>query len=439
MAKVEVVSSSLVPMASVDTIPMSRLDLTPWDLQMLLFEPIQQGVLFHKPTFAIDFIIDYVKASLSRVLDYFPPLAGRLATENNNNDTKTAVYFVDCNNKGAGIIHAAAPNVSVSQISDAKYTPEFVYSFFPLNGTRNFHGTFEPLFAVQVTELEDGLFFGCAANHAVMDGSSMWHVLQSLSEIVRGHKKISKMPSFARDFPGWQNRPIHVPMPDDGTTKTATRPMLLDRVFHVSKESVAEIKARAGPDVGMITSFQAIVAHVWRCVARCRRQLGVGGGEETMVTGVGARGRVDLPEGYFGNAISGSTLCMGEEELLGGGLGRAVLGLKAFVDREGTAEAVLGFVRDWAKNPRVHVPGSCTLLVSSLPNFDAYRGIGDVGLGRAVAVRTGRAQKWNGRVAIFNAAEGDGVDVEVCLAPEVMAALEEDTEFMDSTLLQNIK
>ncbi|CAA0826838.1 Uncharacterized acetyltransferase [Striga hermonthica] len=292
-------------MASVDVTPMSRLDLTPWDLQMLLLEPIQYEILFHKHAFPIEFIIDYLKASLSRVLDYFPPLAGRLSTDNTND--KTAVYFVDCNNKGAGFIHAAATDVLVSYITEATHTPEIVFSFFPLNGTRNFQGTSEPLFAIQITQLEDGLFMGCTTNHAVVDGSSLWHLIRSWSEIGSGREKISEMPSFERDFPGWENRPIPVRVLDF-TTKIV-RPPLLERVFRISKESVAKLKARANLEAGEFTSFQVILGHIWRCVARSRKKTD-GNSEEVFVTAIGARGKIPLPKGYFGNAIDVSWLCM---------------------------------------------------------------------------------------------------------------------------------
>ncbi|GER49971.1 HXXXD-type acyl-transferase family protein [Striga asiatica] len=425
MAKVEIVSSSLVPMASVDATPMSRLDLTPWDLQMLLLEPTQYGILFHKPAFPINFIIDYLKASLSRVLDYFPPLAGRLSTEKTNNEN-TAVYFVDCNNKGAGFIHAVATDVSVAHILEATHTPEIVFSFFPLNGTRNIHGTSEPLLAIQMTELEDGLFMGCTANHAVVDGSSLWHLIRSWSEIGRGREKISEMPSFARDFLGWENRPIPVRVPEFDAK--IVRPPLVERVFHISKESVAKLKARENSEGQEFTSVQVIVAHIWRCVARSREKTG-GKREEVFVTAVGARGKIRVPEGYFGNAIDVSRLCVSREEVLG----RAALGLKEFFGGKGKEEVVLGFLEEWVKEPRlhVHVEGSYTLDVTSFPKFDAYGGMGNVGLGKPVAVRGGKAQKWDGRVTVFTAAEGDGIDVEVCLAPEVMAALEEDAEFTE--------
>lgn len=60
-----------------------RIELTPWDLQFLLLNLIQNGLLFYKPHSQqgdSNFIINRLKASLPRTLDFFPPLAGRLAT-----------------------------------------------------------------------------------------------------------------------------------------------------------------------------------------------------------------------------------------------------------------------------------------------------------------------------------------------------------------------
>ena len=52
------------------------------------------------------------------------------------------------------------------------------------------------------------------------------------------------------------------------------------------------------------------------------------------------------------------------------------------------------------------------------------------GGGKPLVARSGRAAKYDGRVSLFPGREGGGsVDVEVALAPEHMAALEQDPEF----------
>ncbi|KAJ0909408.1 putative transferase [Helianthus annuus] len=55
----------------------------------------------------------------------------------------------------------------------------------------------------------------------------------------------------------------------------------------------------------------------------------------------------------------------------------------------------------------------------------------DFGWGKPVAVRSGRANKFDGKISAFPGREGGGsVDLEVVLSPETMAELEMDEEFM---------
>ncbi|KAI9078052.1 hypothetical protein K1719_039977 [Acacia pycnantha] len=55
----------------------------------------------------------------------------------------------------------------------------------------------------------------------------------------------------------------------------------------------------------------------------------------------------------------------------------------------------------------------------------------DFGWGRPVAIRSGGANKFDGKISVFPCREGSGsVDLEVVLEPETMAGLESDEEFM---------
>jgi hypothetical protein len=55
----------------------------------------------------------------------------------------------------------------------------------------------------------------------------------------------------------------------------------------------------------------------------------------------------------------------------------------------------------------------------------------DFGWGRPLAVRSGKANKFDGKISAFPGREGNGtVDLEVVLAPETMAGIESDHEFM---------
>ena len=58
--------------------------------------------------------------------------------------------------------------------------------------------------------------------------------------------------------------------------------------------------------------------------------------------------------------------------------------------------------------------------------FDNY-----FGWGKPVAVRSGRANKFDGKISAFPGRDGGGsVDLEVVLSPETMAGIESDPEFI---------
>jgi hypothetical protein len=154
-----------------------RIELTPWDLQLLAVDHIQKGLLFLKPTPSQEnklkgSVIDHLKTSLSRTLDIFYPLAGRLVKAENDDD-KTTSFFVTCNNLGgAEFVHAVADGVIVADILKPLYVPDIVNSFFLMNRVLNCKGVSKPLLAVQVTELVDGIFICCTLNHNVVYGTS---------------------------------------------------------------------------------------------------------------------------------------------------------------------------------------------------------------------------------------------------------------------------
>ncbi|KAK9270691.1 hypothetical protein L1049_026273 [Liquidambar formosana] len=75
-----------------------------------------------------------------------------------------------------------------------------------------------------------------------------------------------------------------------------------------------------------------------------------------------------------------------------------------------------------------------TVMMGSSPRFNKY-GI-EFGLGKAVALRSGYGNKFDGKVSSYPGYEGGGsVDLEVCLLPDSMGALESDKEFMDAVSL----
>ena len=58
-------------------------------------------------------------------------------------------------------------------------------------------------------------------------------------------------------------------------------------------------------------------------------------------------------------------------------------------------------------------------------------------MGKALALRSGYANKYDGKISSFPGYEGGSIDLEVCLPPYSMRALETDEEFMDVVSLSH--
>lgn len=410
-----------------------RTALTPWELQLLLLSYIQQGLLFLKPppTRQENRIIDDLKTSLSRTLDLFYPLAGRLGTA--INEDGTASFFIHCNGAGAQFVHAAAPGLAVADVLEPTYVPSIVHSFFPLNGVCNYDGVSEPLLAVQVTELVDCLFIGCTVNHLVADGTSFWHFFNSWSEASRSCNNVSSPPIFRPWFADDTHYSIQFPQ-SALVPPIPTAPPLQEKVFHFTKERIAALKARANVEMGsdQISSLQAVSAHLWRSVIRNR---GLPGDQETrynLPIGVRPRLRPPLPQHYFGVAVLPGTATMKIGELLEMGLGHAAWKLNRTVAACTHEEEATNFLESWAKNPKllgVNTPiinGS--LYMSNSPQFNVYGT--DFGWGRPVAARSGGGNRLDGKTTFFPGESGGSIDVQVCLSQETLEAMIEDAEFM---------
>lgn len=148
---------------------------------------------------------------------------------------------------------------------------------------------------------------------------------------------------------------------------------------------------------------------------------------------IGARGRnTSVAEGYFGNAAYLATMAISEGDLLQKGLGSVALKINELVSQQNEEAARLDVeekvdIRRLGGAAAAAAEEVPVLIVGSSPRHDVYGC--DFGWGKPVAVRSGKAQKFNGLVVIFPEAESGGIDVEVCLPPEVLQSMEYDAEF----------
>ncbi|KAL5063985.1 hypothetical protein RYX36_025722 [Vicia faba] len=414
------------------------IQLTPWDLQFLQLETIQKGLLFHQPTLASNQNqINHLKQTLSTTLSFFPPLTGRLIITQHNDHNNNASCSILCNNVGALFVHAIAENTTVSDILQPNYIPPIVHSFFPLNGVKNHEATSQPILAVQVTELSNGIFIAFTINHVVSDGKSFWHFVNSWSQISKGSQKITKLPSLQRWFPNDIELPIRFPFTKKESQNRSSSKKLPERIFHFTKEKIAELKSKANAeaktqtDETKISSLQALLSHIWRRVVRCKKP----DPQEDIryVLSIGARPRMipPLEDDYFGNAAVFAGLAMKAEDILEGGIGKVGLEMNKLIMLH-CDEKIKNNFECWLRVPRlIEVAGlsnNNSLVTSSSPRFDVYGN--DFGWGKPVAVRSGGANKSNGKITVFAGTEEGSIDIEICLCNEILEALANDTEFV---------
>ncbi|XP_021769143.1 uncharacterized acetyltransferase At3g50280-like [Chenopodium quinoa] len=473
-SSVTVVSKTTVIPSQPSTIEDLKLSVS--DLPMLSCHYIQKGGLFTRPPIISTALIALLKEGLAVTLTHFPALAGRFVTNS------LGYVHITCNDSGIDFIHATAKSVFIRDILSPTDVPDVVKEFFTYDRTVSYKGHFQPLLAVQFTELADGVFIGCSVNHSVTDGTSFWNFFNTFAEVCRGVKRITKSPDFSRNSVIISPAVLKVPEGGPVVTFNEKEP-LRERIFSFSREAILLLKSKVNhrklsnsavemlgkqsndpwnnnKDGKMaskienwlrnavavskpqsltetesmaveISSFQSLSALLWRCVTRARKLNP--DKTTTFRMAVNCRHRLEpkLDPLYFGNAIQSIPTVALVDDVLSNDLRWAAEQLNKNVKDHGN-DTVRKYVSEWESNPRTFPLGNfdgAMITMGSSPRFPMYDN--DFGWGRPVAVRSGRANKFDGKISAFPGREGGGsVDLEVVLSPETMAGLESDPEFM---------
>ncbi|KAM7270708.1 hypothetical protein ACFE04_029922 [Oxalis oulophora] len=453
-SSVTVISKCTIKPDPISTSPFKTLRLSVSDLPMLSCHYIQKGVLLNYPPYSFSDLVHFLKQSLSAALYHFPALAGRF-----NTDSEGHVHIL-CNDEGLDFVVATARHFNVSNtLVQPSDVPDCFKEFFAFDRVVSYSGHVRPLAAVQVTELGDAVFIGLTMNHAVTDGTSFWHFFNTFAEICKGVKKISRSPNFGRNTVF--DSPAVLRFPAGGPTVTFDdNEPLRERIFHFSRESILKLKNRANnyninnnknnkvtlnddswksvittPLINNkkdeISSFQSLCAQLWRSVTRARKLAE--SKTTTFRMAVNCRHRLEprMDPYYFGNAIQSIPTTAESGELLSHDLHWCADLLHRNVVAHDD-EVVRRGVKGWENSPRLFPLGNndgASITMGSSPRFPMYDN--DFGWGRPLAVRSGKANKFDGKISAFPGREGNGsVDLEVVLAPETMTAVLTDVEIM---------
>ncbi|VVB09182.1 unnamed protein product [Arabis nemorensis] len=419
-----VISSSMVRPKNIVQSGRTKIHLTPHDLDLLYLVYPQRGLLFLTPDPETR-IIPRLKASLSTALEIHFPFAGRLVKVDNHGDN-TVSFHIDCDGSGAKFIHAKAESVSVNDLLQCNGSvPDFITHFFPANNVESRDALIsEPLLALQVTEMKDGVFISFGYNHMVADGSSLWSFFHTWSKIcLNGSRSNSDKLVVLKDwFLDGIDYPVHVPVSEMETPPPSRKVSTKERVFHFSKNQISYLKSKANDEIGSsdlkISCLQAVVAYLWLSIMR---HSGLNREEETQCkVAADMKLRLDPPleKECFGNVTQLAVATSTVGELLDHGLGWTALQISKTVKSQ-TNESYKTFAQNWVKNvkiPKIGVGSRLadnSLIVASSPLFEVYDH--DFGWGKPIAARAGPGNGTGGLLVMFRGVEEGSIDVHVAL------------------------
>nr|XP_018914065.1 PREDICTED: uncharacterized acetyltransferase At3g50280-like [Bemisia tabaci]XP_018914097.1 PREDICTED: uncharacterized acetyltransferase At3g50280-like isoform X2 [Bemisia tabaci] len=307
--------------------------------------------------------------------------------------------------------------MTTSDILSARYEPLIVRSFFDHKTSVSYDGRTKPLVSIQVTELNDGVFIGCSMNHAIADGVVFWRFWNTLSEIFQTDEKDKQNERPPVNLKRWssEERGPLVDFPitfQDGFVTNIDVPEGISlRKFHFSEDSVAKLKAKANSECNttVISSFQSLIAHLWRSITKARRLPG-----DQIVScnpAVNIRPRMipPLPADCFGCMAGAATARTTAGELLEKSLGWAAWQLhQAIVSYTDTS--VREFTDEWLRTPSIvditKLFASNEMNIGGSSWFDVYGN--EFGMGKAVTILSGGWLKFegNGSIETYPGREG---------------------------------
>nr|XP_043633930.1 shikimate O-hydroxycinnamoyltransferase-like [Erigeron canadensis] len=252
-----------------------------------------------------------LKDALSRALGAFYSLGGRLKKDQNGR------VEVNCQGQGALFVEAESDGVIdyygefAPTMELRKLIPAVDYSL-PIESN--------PILILQVTFFKcGGVSLGVGMHHSVVDAASMFHFINTWSDMARGLDLT--IPPFidptllaARNppqpaFEHVEYKPAYSPSTLE-SQKAAPNETTVPSIFKLSQDQLDALKVKSKEDGSTInySTFELFAGHIWKCMCKAR---GLSDDQETKVYfAIDGRGRFqpNLPTGYFGNgAVLGAT------------------------------------------------------------------------------------------------------------------------------------
>lgn len=364
---------------------------------------------------------DVLKAALSRALVPFYPLAGRLSQDDAGRPE------IHCSGEGVLFVTARA-DATLDVLGDLAPSDELRRMLVPSADLSGILAMF------QVTFFKCGrVCLGAAIHHTAADGLAALDFVNAWAAIARGDVGVPAAgpcldrtllrarapPSVRFDHAEYSRR--------GGESKP--RVPFGSAILPMSKDQIDALKGGAGQG-RRLSTFKAVVAHVWRCACKAR---GLAATEDTrLYMTADARSRVHppLPRSYMGNAIFRASAATKVSDVASGPLdavAEKVTGATTRLDDE-YVRSLLDYLELQAadasglRKGEWVMPETDLWVISwqGLPIYDA-----DFGWGRPAFM--GRAcLQFSGLVYLVPGPDDDGrLDVVVAMEPESLSRFRE--------------
>lgn len=284
-----------------------------------------------------------IQKGLSKALVSYYPLAGRLKRHEDGR------LRVTCTGEGVPFLSATA-DCSLASLGylngiDVDLAKLFVFKY----ESPSEHGA-HPLM-IQVTQFACGGFaLGMGLSHSICDGFGSAQFFRAIAELASGRSEPSVRPVWERErllVGAPTQEPIHflVDPASFSTTPYNLSADLSHASFDITAESIQKLKAglmkeKECDGKESLTTLEVLGAYVWRSKFRALDMNLDGKTNFSLAIGIRNVLEPPLPEGYYGNAFTGSFVALDGKELCEGPLSRVALLIKESKRRAATIENV---------------------------------------------------------------------------------------------------
>jgi len=390
--------------------------------------PVLTVYLYEKSRLTSCFMdIKILKDSLSRLLVYYFPFAGR-----GLDCPCCRMVSFSCTDEGIDF-EVCKSELTIASIREKSKTKSHYEAAFVPPELVNVNGM---AMAIKVTYLAcGGCAIGVTIHHCFVDGDGFFYFMNCWAAMARGAPFVPPMFDRSRFIGDAKNAPDHFPgfIPPFIHTDCVIKPFTM----HLSASQLDQLKKKVGtpPDGKWLSTNDIISAKLWRTLVRAQNLAPEAESRFSIPTNGRERFRPPLPPSFCGNVVLTAVVTAQVKELLNESLVETAARIRQAINLI-TAEYYQTAMDFLAKIPdkqgiSLAVNTKSHIVFTTWHKFPMYDC--DFGWGRPVYVGPPCFKDTAGFfIGMNNPAQDGGMDLVACVNPEDRRMLEHD-EDLNST------